>query len=204
MTAIDLPVFPRPPILLSASIPLITRDPVYFSSADQIAIRDAVVALATAVLPVTGLVFGGHPAITPLIRATAQGLRARAPIQPVVLYQSGFFVEQPSEPADVMRTIIVRAENDRKRSLEVMREQMMRAYPYQHGVFIGGMEGVEEEFDLFRKWNPKAAVLPIGSTGAAAAMILANPNRWTGGRLTDVLMRDKVYLALFRRLLGMG
>ena len=55
-------------IFLSASIPLPERDPIFYQTADFIAIRDAVRALATIVIPKAHLVWGGHPAITPLIR----------------------------------------------------------------------------------------------------------------------------------------
>ncbi len=34
--------------------------------------------------------------------------------------------------------------------------------------FIGGMEGVEEEYKMFIRKHPHAIILPIASTGAAA------------------------------------
>lgn len=56
------------PVFLSASIPDPARDKRYFGTGDTIAIRDAVIALVSVVLPRTKLVFGGHPAITPLVK----------------------------------------------------------------------------------------------------------------------------------------
>ena len=54
-------------VFLSASIPDKDRDPKYYETADFVAIRDAVIAIATVVVPEYRLVWGGHPAITPLI-----------------------------------------------------------------------------------------------------------------------------------------
>ena len=39
------------------------------------------------------------------------------------------------------------------------------------GIFIGGMEGVEIEYEMFTKLHPTAITLPIASTGAAAKII---------------------------------
>src|SRR5688572_3148776 len=92
-------------IFLSASIPDPRRDEKYFSTADPSAIRDAVRALATIVIPHSHLVWGGHPAITPLIHQvlmstlSQQGfehLSERSPekqsnTQHITLYQSKFF-----------------------------------------------------------------------------------------------------------------
>ena len=57
-------------IFLSASVPYLGngKDPVYHDTADFIAIREAVLGAATAILPDSCLVWGGHPSITYLIR----------------------------------------------------------------------------------------------------------------------------------------
>ena len=55
-------------IFLSASIPVKDRNPKYFTTVDVLAIREAIRALVTVVLPKTILVWGGHPAIIPIIR----------------------------------------------------------------------------------------------------------------------------------------
>ena len=57
----------KPVIFLSASMPIKDRDHRFFDTADFIAIRDAVVALVNAIIPNYRLVWGGHPAITPII-----------------------------------------------------------------------------------------------------------------------------------------
>ena len=56
-------------IFLSASVPLPLRNAAYFNTADVIAIRDAVRALMLVIIEQKAeLVFGGHPAISPMIR----------------------------------------------------------------------------------------------------------------------------------------
>jgi len=45
------------------------------------------------------------------------------------------------------------------------------AAQFDAGIFIGGMDGVEEEFYLFRRMHPSAHLLPIASIGAAAAIL---------------------------------
>jgi hypothetical protein len=195
-----LPGFDRPPIFLSASVPLPGRDP-YFRMFDPIAIRDAVIALATVVLPMTGLVFGGHPAITPLISAVADRLaqvRGR-----VVLYQSGWFVKtMPAHPG-IQHVEIVPETATLDQSLYDMREAMLTSYPqFGAGVFIGGMEGVEREYERFRQIHPTTDVFPTASTGAAAELIWRNQPPPTGAWAPG-LADDLLYLSLFRRLLGM-
>jgi hypothetical protein len=195
----SLPGFDGPPIFLSASVPLPDRHPQYFTSADPIAIRDAVIALATVVLPATGIVFGGHPAITPLISAVADRLaqvRGR-----VVLFQSGWFVKtMPTHPG-IQHIVIVPEAASRDQSLEDMRTVMITSYPqFGAGVFIGGMDGVEREFDMFQSLRRNTDVFPIASTGAAAELILRNRAAPAGGWAPG-LASDLAYLSLFRRLL---
>lgn len=48
-------------------MPTNDRDHRFFDTADFIAMRDAVVALVNAIIPHYRLVWGGHPAITPII-----------------------------------------------------------------------------------------------------------------------------------------
>ena len=160
-------------VFLSASIPLPTRNPVYFGTADVLAIRDAVRALAIAVVEEEAeLVFGGHPAITPMIRLQLMQAGATRVGDRFVLFQSRHF------PSGFARdnTSFERVElvddvpNDREASLLRLREAML-ADPFDVGVFIGGMEGVEDEYELFRQMQPAAQAFPVASTGAAAAAI---------------------------------
>ena len=93
-------------IFLSASIPDPKRNEKYFNSADVIAIRDAVRALATIVIPKSYLVWGGHPAITPLIRYVMSTMEINVQNH-ITLYQSEFFRDIfPTENEDFENIII--------------------------------------------------------------------------------------------------
>ncbi|MGD1076671.1 MAG: hypothetical protein ABR903_11425 [Thermodesulfovibrionales bacterium] len=183
-------------IFLSASIPDPRRNTAYWETADLTAIRDAVRALATVVLPSATLIWGGHPAITPLIRVVAESVGVSVK-EHVVLYQSEFFRDQfPADNEAFECVIVTRKGTDRDSSLEIMRTEMIGRNEFNAGIFIGGMEGVELEFDLFRKFHASAPVFPIASTGAAARIIF-------GKYCSDSreLSSDLAYNALFRRIL---
>ncbi len=49
-----------------------------------------------------------------------------------------------------------------------MRDRMIGDTKFHVGVFIGGMDGVLDEFAMFCSLHPRAARWPIASTGAAA------------------------------------
>jgi hypothetical protein len=160
-------------IFLSASVPLPGRDPTYLKTADAIAIREAVKGLVLVLLERNGrLVFGGHPAITPLVRLLFNEAH-RSPREYVTLYQSALFERAfPRDNAAFENTVVVPAvDGDRERSLWRMRHQMLSEQGYSCGVFVGGMEGVIDEYMMFRDLQPRLATFPIASTGAAAAML---------------------------------
>lgn len=90
-------------IFLSAGVPTEERNPKYFESADVIAIRDSVIALASTVLANNDyhLIWGGQPAITPLI-ALVLNRYNHAMANSVTLYQSYEFEQFfPKENEDV-------------------------------------------------------------------------------------------------------
>ena len=185
-------------IFLSASIPYPERDEKFYSTADIVAIRDSVRALATVVVPKAQLIWGGHPAITPLIRFVVERMEVDLR-EHVTLYQSNFFRQFfPKDNLLFENNIIVGEEVDRNSSLLKMRKEMISKNKFSVGIFIGGMEGVIEEFEMFRECHPNALVLPIGSTGAAAKIILENEILKNDKRL----MNDFAYMALFRDLLS--
>ena len=186
-------------IFLSASVPLPSRNRIYFDTADVIAIRDAIRALTIVIIEQdTQLVFGGHPAITPMIRL--QVAQTGAPVgERVVMYQSRFFERVfPGDNAAFEHVELVDAiPNDRHASLARMREAML-AGPFVGGFFIGGMEGVEEEFAMFSRIQPDLPVFPIASTGAAAARLFeASPDLQ---RDLPELRDEFSYLTLMRQL----
>lgn len=94
---------PFPRIFLSASVPKPDRhlkylhgpvEPRLMLRVIETRVRDAVTSLVAETLRVGGqLVFGGHPAITPMVAATASSYSpsAKYPEKPIVLYQSEYF-----------------------------------------------------------------------------------------------------------------
>ena len=187
-------------VFLSASVPLPSRHPRYFETADVLAIRDAVRGLAMAVAERDAtLVFGGHPAITPVIRLQMATRDGRVG-QRFVIYQSRFFRKDFPPDNDAFERVVLTPEvpGSREASLAAMREEMFGA-PLHAAVLIGGMEGVEEEHELFRLRHPRAPTFPIASTGAAAA-ILFQRQAGAMGWSTE-LSSDVSYLGLMRSIL---
>jgi hypothetical protein len=182
-------------IFLSASIPLKERNRIYYETADVIAIRDCVSSLAKVVLPECRLVWGGHPSITPLISSILESINVNIK-EHVHLYQSDYFRQMfPVENEEFSESLIV-TENigSRDESLALMREKMIVNNDFIAGIFVGGMEGVEDEFELFTKSHPEAMVLPMASTGAAALGI------YEEGDFDVSLKDDYAYIALFYKL----
>ncbi|MBC3995177.1 hypothetical protein H8R20_06140 [Morganella morganii] len=185
-------------IFLSASIPLADRHPKYFQTADVSAIRDAINALAKVVIPNAILVWGGHPSITPLIRLILEKLE-KDTSKHVVLYQSEFFRKKFPLDNDQIEDIKITREirGDMERSLALMRQEMIGGNNFVAGIFIGGMEGVEDEFNLFKQCNPNALLLPVATTGAAAlAIYQESPETYLKELITDY-----AYMSLFTKLL---
>lgn len=180
-------------MLLSASVPLPTRDRQFFDTADVSAIREAVKALVEVVLPKGQITCGGHPAITPLLALFVKD--AGLPATAITVFQSALFVRQaPKEIADFVNVRITPSVgSDRDASLTAMRMEMIRSRKFAAAVFIGGMEGLFEELAIFKSLHPGAPVLPIASTGAAAAVIHAQ------GGYDAQLAYDLTYPSLFRR-----
>jgi hypothetical protein len=180
-------------VFLSASVPLPQRDRRFFDTADVLAIREAVKALVEVVLPVGRITCGGHPAITPLLALFVReaGLRS----DHLTIFQSALFAgRMPPEIADFVDVRIVPAvSRDREASLTAMREEMITSRRFAAAVIIGGMEGVLEEMDLFVRHHPHAVVLPLASTGAAAAIAHRD------GNYDEQLARDLTFPSLFRR-----
>ncbi|WP_455666526.1 SLOG domain-containing protein [Phocaeicola sp.] len=193
-------------IFLSASIPSPERDAKYYETADIIGIRDAVRVLAATILPHARLVWGGHPSITPLIREVLGrvGVSSSEIGRHVTLYQSAFFEGMFPVDNECVEHIVLtqvkfsQGEKDRKACVAEMREQMLApVHNYVAGIFIGGMEGVEAEYELFKEYHAGALILPIASTGGAALEIYnRNPANF------DIrLKNDFDYRTLFNELL---
>lgn len=183
-------------IFLSASVPLPERNPRYIETADVVAIRDAVIALVTTVIPKYRLIWGGHPSITPLVNYVIQKQK-RSVQDYVLLYQSRFFEPYfPEDNNEFENIILTNALADEELSLRLMRETMFGNHTFDAGVFIGGMDGVETEFEMFRELQPEAKLIPLASTGAAAKIIFdnqINPDRR--------FLKDFAYSSIFQEYL---
>lgn len=184
-------------VFLSASIPIVGRGD-YYKSSDPMLIHAAVRALVSVVLGRRLIVWGGHPAITPMLWAAAEDLDV-AYADAVQLYQSRLFEEQfPEENKRFKNCIVVEAvENDRDQSLRLMREKMISSHEYEAGVFVGGMDGLIEEFNMFRELQPAARVISVVGPGGAASRL----PELMGQKATDE--SDRIdYVRMFYRKLG--
>jgi len=184
-------------LFLSASVPLPGRNKMWLETADIIAIRDSIKALVEVALSEAELVFGGHPAITPLI---ALLLRSAPPQQRkrVILFQSQWFKpEFVKENSEFIDFRLIPAGPDLDTSLRNLRQAMLQSKQFDAAFFIGGMEGSRLEYDAFRGLHPHAACYPIASTGAAALRLY----RDTEEKRRD-LLDELTYPTLFRRLLA--
>ncbi len=184
-------------IFLSASIPDPRRNPKYFETADIVAIRDCIRALATVVIPNTNLIWGGHPAITPLIKFILEKMGKKSE-EHLILYLSLFKEKEFSDDVNYFKNVIkVPSNKDLESSLFDLRIKMITENEFSAGIFVGGMEGVEKEFELFVKYHPKTATYPIASTGGAALSIFQNGEfKW------DIrLLQEYAYMSLFKSLL---
>jgi hypothetical protein len=185
-------------IFLSASVPLPDRNPRFMATADVVGIRESIKGLIGAVMPEGEIVFGGHPAITPLIALLLRGLGPETRRR-VILYQSAYFVEHfvPENDEFIDLRIIPAVEKSLAQSIEAMRMRMIKESTFDAGVFIGGMEGVLDEFELFRRFHPQAQRWPIASTGAAAKELFEATDK----PRPELFLLELTYPTLFRQLL---
>lgn len=192
-------------IFISASIP----DPARWDGRfDALEITDAVVALARACLTRGyGVVTAAHPTIAPLLLYVAaelppnHGGRGR-----VRVYQSALF-------EDVLPTATIRFEENGigeviwteaadgespvpgqwDRSLQHMREQMLGETEPAAAVFIGGMEGIPAELELFTDLYPGRPTYAVGRPGGEArALVERSPYH-----LQSRLLESEAYPALW-------
>lgn len=186
-------------IFLSASIPLKERHPKYYETADVIAIRDAVIALTTVVLPKHRLIWGGHPSITPLIYYVMERMNLNIQ-EHVTLYQTKFFEHLfPRDNNKFENIILTENLGEANASVENMRKRMFGENDFAAAIFIGGMEGISEEFKMFKESHPNALLLPIASTGAAAKIVY--DDSLSDEFKNERLVRDYGYMSLFQKML---
>lgn len=181
-------------IFLSASVPLPERNRIYFETADVFLIREAIRALVEVIIPVGTITFGGHPAITPLVSLYLAGTDYSR--ERVTVFQSEFFprpiAKNALDIANIRYTPAVRGEL--VPSLTLMRETMINSRQFDAAVVIGGMEGIDEEVEIFRQCHPGVVILPVPSTGAAARMIYCS-----GGSFPEDIETEISFASMFRR-----
>ena len=168
----------RATIFLSASFPSGKRGQ-SFEPYDPSAIADAVSAFTRAILEANGrLSFGGHPTITPLVFMIARELSVQ---ESLFVYQSDWFFDQVVPEIDQignenLGTIVwTPRAGTLPESLRIMRHEMIDASrEYVAALFIGGMEGIRDEYDLVRKRSRRTPCIPVTGPGGAAARLPAH------------------------------
>jgi SLOG cluster3 family len=166
-----------PRVFVSAGFPSGERGE-KFLPYDPGAIGFAMTEVVRAVLRAEGrIVFGAQPAISPLVLQVAVELGRRNVVD---VYQSRFFEKRI--PGETMRLVeegyavpqwTERVpgvnEEDPCPSLELMRTKMlMEADPPDAAVFIGGMEGIIDEYQTLRDRSVPVPLLPLTAPGGAA------------------------------------
>lgn len=186
-------------LFLSASIPVPGRDEEkYLNTSDVISIRDSVIALVSASLPKYHLVWGGHPSISPLIVNVLRHSKVNINDH-LTLYQSKQYAGMfPEENREVGNIVYTDKGSDIDESLYLMRHQMLTNHQYVAGFFIGGMKGVEIEYQMFSSIYPNAQIIPVSTTGAAAKIIF-DQNR---SQFDPRLEFDLSYFSLFKDILN--
>jgi hypothetical protein len=186
-------------VFLSASVPAIGRGK-YFETADPFLIQSAVREFVTAALGRRLIVWGGHPAITPMVWAVCEDLGVDF-AHAVVLYQSTYFADVfPEENRRFGNVAYIDAvPNDLEASLLRMREAMLSRPDLAAAVFIGGMEGVLAEHAMFTKFHPEAKILAVPAPGGAARQLAEEQ---AGASETDP--QDVDFAKLFRVALNLS
>src|SRR3546814_18768673 len=75
-----------------------------------------------------------------------------------------------------------------------MLERMFSEHKFKAAVFIGGMGGIIQEYEMFRRLQPEAAVIPVISKGGATLDVGAQVES-----LAPDLPEDRDSVALFHR-----
>lgn len=185
-------------VFLSASVPVAGRAGA--DDFDAFLIKEAVTALIEVILGRYLLVWGGQPAITPMIWEAARRYNVSYP-DVVTLYQSEYWKGRYPKTNTAFENFVETEAipSDKAASLAIMRNQMLSSHAFHGGVFIGGMEGVLDEYEIFKVHNPNAIVLPIPSPGGTSRILF---ERELGqGRLPKELETAVDFTYWFQKLL---
>ncbi|MBB5632196.1 hypothetical protein BKA04_000419 [Cryobacterium mesophilum] len=168
-------------LFVSASIP----DPLrWVGDFEPMEILDAVVSTSREVLAIGGtLVTAAHPTIAPVLLFLASEFPPPETGKPrIVVYQSRVFeLELPADTrklinsglGDVRFTEAVAGETsdlrNRRQSLRRMRRQMLEEMKPEGAIFVGGMEGVDEEWEMVGVQLPHCKRYAFAKPGGQAA-----------------------------------
>jgi len=156
-------------IFLSASMPEPNRPG--FDTADPLLIHAAIRSFLTLALGRRRIVFGGHPSITPMVLAACENFGLEY-LDCVSIYQSKYFTKEfPKYNDQFVNLNLVDAGKTKEESLRKLRETIFNENDFVGAVFIGGMEGVEAEYNYLRQLQPEAISIPIFSAGGVAAQL---------------------------------
>ncbi len=201
-------------VLLSASVPSDKRNEKYTKIKDaQIQIEEAVIGLSRNIFQAGGkIIFGGHPSISPLVAMIATEYKSNKEIEnlkradnkkkAITIFQSRAYEKViPKETTSLFDLgycdiIWTDAKNEEEfnpkiqdvpqceASLEFMRRAMMKG-AIDALVCIGGMEGLELEFELFRNIHPTKPIFILGTTGGASKILAEEYSNLDNVRIMD-------------------
>jgi hypothetical protein len=242
-----------PPIFLSASEPNPERDRKYWQGRNLLNVREAVRRFCAHILTHYPLVYGGHPAITPLVNQVAERVahqsaalagRQEGPAPPppkIMTFQSSLYLDPSLTKEEVVVTpegIAITPAHEQNGSLAnstggwrnasllrmryemlgtpgarpvhllgnyastfgIARKGFLQTDEFSAAVFIGGMEGVEREFRIFRSFHPNTPAYPISSTGSVCADLLGEVERYVQPALFEALRDQIAYNLLMQEL----
>jgi len=158
-------------IFLSAGIPDEGREG--FGTTNRAAVAAAVMAFTRVCTEYNiPFYFGGQPAITPLVWSVAKDFSTE--IKPLItIYQSRYFEGKTPREVEYFENIVWTecVENDLLASLEKMRRQMFSENETVAAIFIGGSNGIRDEYKLLEEMSPQTRMLPFASTGGVSKMM---------------------------------
>lgn len=158
-------------IFMSASFPVAARQQ-ESGSYDDRHIGMATTALSRAVLARGHeLVFGGHPSVTPMVQTALSDESTGC----VMAYQSEYFTESPREMTRLAEFTRVRVEmvpstTGRDDSLALLRDAMLAPRPAA-GFFVGGMSGIDAEFQRLGRLHQECPRFLFVRPGGRAAKL---------------------------------
>jgi hypothetical protein len=185
-------VFSSPQQLASQSVFLSAGPP---ADADEFlidAFEEAVISCARAVLSGGGrLVFGGHPAVSPLVAMIAgEYVRGHTGAPLIDIYQAepfrGFLPDETLLLFNLGHAKIhwTPRVNDEvfapgaplpQKSLEVMRERMIGDTNPIAMIAIAGKQGITDEYDVFHRQRPAAPIFLLPRTGGHTRTLVGKP-----------------------------